>query len=109
MTNQASSMYLVQLLLPVTDNNKQRFPASFFAEVRDELTQRFGGVTAFLRSPADGLWKEGEDKVEHNEVAMFEVVTAELDRKWWLDYRTELQKKFRQQELLFWAMNVTRL
>ena len=102
-------MYLVQLLLPTTDNNKQRFPTASFAEVRHELTQRFGGVTAFLRSPAEGLWKEGDDGVQHDEVVMFEVVTKELDNKWWADYRAALQKKFCQEELLLWAVNVTRL
>jgi hypothetical protein len=37
------------------------------------------------------------------------VLAAELDKKWWRDYRCALQKKFRQQELLFWATKVTRL
>jgi hypothetical protein len=102
-------MYLVQLLLPKSDNKGKKFPAEYLAQVHHELAERFGGVTAFLRSPADGLWKEGGDEVQHDEVVMFEVMTAELDKKWWLDYRTELQKKFCQQELLFWAVNVTQL
>lgn len=45
-------MYLVQLLLPLRDNEKQAFPRAEFDRVRNELTERFGGATAFLRSPA---------------------------------------------------------
>jgi hypothetical protein len=56
-----ASMHLIQLLLPRRDNNKQEFPAAYFSKVREELTERFGGVTAFIRSPAVGLWKEADD------------------------------------------------
>ena len=51
-------MYLVQLLLPLYDNEKNAFDHSLFEGVRSELTQEFGGITAFTRSPAEGLWKE---------------------------------------------------
>lgn len=51
-------MYLIQLLVPLFDNNKQKFPVEYFNAIRDELAERFGGVTAFFRSPAVGLWKE---------------------------------------------------
>jgi hypothetical protein len=54
-------MYLIQLHLPLHDNDKRAFPAQHFDTVRNTLTERFGGVTAFLRSPAVGLWKEGEE------------------------------------------------
>ena len=45
-------MYLIQLLLPLYDNEKQPFSRSYFEAVRNELTNQFGGVTAFVRSPA---------------------------------------------------------
>jgi hypothetical protein len=102
-------MYLIHLLLPLHDNNKQKFPSAYFDRVRAELTDRFGGVTAFLRSPAVGLWKEDNEEVSRDEVVMFEVMSAELDRSWWSDYRTELQERFQQEELLVWAESVTKL
>jgi hypothetical protein len=40
---------------------------------------------------------------------MFEVMSAELDTTWWFGYRTELQKRFRQDEVLVWASAVTKL
>jgi len=77
--------------------------------VRSDLINRFGGVTAFVRSPAVGLWKGTDDDISRDEVVMFEVVSPELDKNWWFDYRTGLQRKFRQEELLIWASSVTKL
>jgi hypothetical protein len=102
-------MYLIQLLLPLHDNDKQVFPSDYVDNVRRTLTERFGGVTAFLRSPALGLWKEGEDELTHDEVVMFEVISSELDSDWWVGYRVELQNKFSQDELLVWASEITKL
>jgi hypothetical protein len=51
----------------------------------------FGGVTAFLRSPALGLWKTDDD-VTRDEVVMFEVMSPDLDEQWWLEYRKKLEK-----------------
>jgi hypothetical protein len=43
---ESARMYLVQILLPVYDNDGRPFPASSYADVRRELTERFGGLTA---------------------------------------------------------------
>jgi hypothetical protein len=102
-------MHLIQLLLPLHDNSKEKFPQDYFSNVRKDLTDRFGGVTAFLRSPAVGLWKEGNDEVSRDEVVMFEVMSPGLDTEWWSGYRTKLQERFRQEEVLVWASNVTKL
>ena len=51
-------MFLVQLLLPLRDNEGRPFGRADFERVRSELADRFGGVTAFLQSPASGIWKE---------------------------------------------------
>lgn len=102
-------MHLVQLLLPLHDNHKQAFPIAYFNKVREDLTNRFGGVTAFVRSPAVGLWKENSADINRDEVVMFEVVTEQLDKAWWADYRKQLQDKFRQDELLVWASDITKL
>jgi hypothetical protein len=45
-------MFLVEFLLPVFDNHGVHIPKDEFARVRRKLTDRFGGVTAFMRSPA---------------------------------------------------------
>lgn len=102
-------MNLIQILLPLHDNSNQEFPNTYFSKVRRDLTERFGGVTAFVRSPAVGLWKEGNDKVNRDEVVMFEVMTDQLDKEWWAAYRTRLEIQFRQDEVLMWASTITKL
>jgi hypothetical protein len=89
-------VYLIQLLLPIRDAAGRPFPEAHFGTVRRELTERFGGVTAFMRTPATGLWKDSEGTVERDEVVMVEVVTERLDRAWWRLYCARLTEQFEQ-------------
>lgn len=102
-------MHLVQLLLPVYDNDKRAFPRAYFDQVREELTQHFGGVTAFVRSPAVGFWKDNEEDVTRDDVIMFEVLTDNLEQDWWKSYRQKLEKTFRQENILIRAIETTKL
>jgi hypothetical protein len=43
-----------------------------------ELTNKFGGVTSFVRAPGQGLWGSGGDVARDN-VAVIEVMTDEID------------------------------
>jgi hypothetical protein len=73
--------------------------------VRTELTERFGGVTAFLQAPAAGAWKEaGDEPIEREELVLFEVMADSLDRDFWRGYRAKLEERFRQKEILVRAM-----
>jgi hypothetical protein len=102
-------MYLVQVLLPVADNDGHAFPRADFDRVRFELADRHGGVTAYLRAPAIGLWKEDEGRVSRDDVVIYEVMTGELNRAWWADYRRILQARFRQEEVVVRASAIERL
>ena len=93
-------MHLVQVLVPVYDNNGQPFPQAEFRKVRQELTDRFGGVTAYTRAPAEGSWEDEQGRVHHDDVAVVEVMVDSLDRAWWSRYREELTARFRQTELV---------
>src|SRR5512132_2990872 len=99
-------MYLVQALLPLVDDKGQRFGEPVFEAVRRELTQRFGGVTAFMRSPAVGLWKKPSGGIDRDEVVTVEVMVETLDRDWWRTYRDELAHTFRQKELVVRAIAI---
>ena len=77
-------------------------------EVRD-LVVRYGGVTAFLRSPADGAWREDGGGVDTDEVVMFEVMVEDLDREAWSRYREVLERRFAQDELVIRATATERL
>ncbi|MFJ5487637.1 hypothetical protein ACIKTA_08450 [Hansschlegelia beijingensis] len=94
------AMHLVQLFLPLFDNHGRTFPHALFAEVREELVARFGGVTAFTQAPADGVWKDGDDVPTRDRIVIFEVMCDRLERDWWADYRRLLAERFRQEELV---------
>lgn len=102
-------MYLIQLLLPQYDNDKRPFSRQHFDRVRHRLTEKFGGVTAYLRSPAVGLWKENDRDVSRDDVVMFEVMSEQLDESWWAEYREDLEKMFRQDQVLVRAIAVRKL
>lgn len=102
-------MHLVELFLPLRDEGGTSFPKEMFDAVRDELTEVFGGVTAFTRTPATGLWEDDGGEVRRDEVVLFEVMAAQLDHGWWRRYRKELEQRFHQDEVLVRATAVERL
>jgi len=101
--------HLIQILLPLRMRDGAEVPAEMFAEVRLELTQRFGGVTAYSRSPATGLWKRTEAEVERDQVIMIEVVVEAFDRDWWAQYREQLEQRFGQEEVHARALAIDRI
>ena len=92
-------MYLFQILLPRADNAGLPFPKQEFDEVKEELARAFDGVTAYLRAPAEGLWKQGEEK-SHDDIVIFEVMAAELDLGNWRERRRALERRFRQDQVV---------
>jgi hypothetical protein len=75
-------MQLIQILLPLYDNRGQPFPGTLFAHVRQELTSRFGGVTAYTRAPASGIWREGNGQETRDDIVIYEVMTENPDQAW---------------------------
>lgn len=102
-------MYLVQLLLPLHDNHGRAFEPALFDAVEHEMTQRFGGVTSYLRAPAAGAFRNSRGSVMEDDVAVFEVMCSELDRRYWSRYREQLTALFAQEELVVRAMPIERL
>ena len=102
-------MHVVEIFLPLKRKDGSDQPRALFAEVRRELVERFGGLTAFTRAPAEGLWDSGEGDVERDAIVIFEVAADELDRGWWRQYRDELARRFGQDEMMIRATAVERL
>ena len=102
-------MHLVQILLPLYDDEGRAFGRDALVRVREELTERFGGVTAYLRSPAEGAWREPGGEVDRDDVVILEVMADALDRAWWAEYREALEARFRQDEVVVRAMGMERL
>lgn len=102
-------MFLVEIFLPTFDNEGQRFSKAAFEAVRRELTDKFGGVTAFTRAPATGLWSDDAGHLHRDELAIFEVMSDALDRAWWTGYRQDLERRFRQEEIVVRATQSERI
>jgi hypothetical protein len=77
--------------------------------VRAELTERFGGLTAYTRAPAQGLWAEDGGPPARDDIVVHEVMAETLDRAWWAGYRRTLEQRFAQDELVVRAHSVERL
>jgi hypothetical protein len=90
--------HLVQLLLPRYDEAVAR-----------ELTERFGGMTAYARAPATGEWKPGPGRTVRDDIVVYEVMVPQLDRGWWRRYREELEKRMGQEEIVVRAHPIERL
>ena len=102
------SVVLIQLLLPTTPNGAAE-GQSDLADARRELAARFHGVTAYVRSPARGLWTAPDGHTEQDDVVMVEVVTDRFDRVWWRTYVATLAERFGQQSIHVRAMPVEML
>jgi hypothetical protein len=99
-------MHLIQLLLPLYGNDKKPLPRQLFAQVREELVERFGGLTAYTRAPVSGLWQEHDGQTTHDDLVIYEVMAEQLDENWWRLYRKELEARFAQSALVVRAQQV---
>ncbi len=93
-------MHLIQIFLPVRDNHGKAFAPEHYSRMREALTTKFGGLTAYTRAPAEGLWKDDQNDAHHDDIVIFEVMAAELDGAWWQDYKRQLKTTFAQEDLI---------
>lgn len=96
-------MYLVRILLPLFDNDGNAFPPELYHQISDTLTEKFDGLTAYNRAPAEGKWKSGDKQITHDDIVVFEIMCENLDKKWWRAYCEELEAEFRQEHIVIRA------
>ena len=101
-------MVLIQVLLP-TNGATAADGLAPLAQTRAELAERFRGLTAYLRSPAKGLWTAPDGHTEQDDVVMVEVVTDSFDRGWWRTYAATLAERFGQDTIHVRAVPVDML
>ena len=101
-------MVLIQVLLP-TNGATPAHGLAPLAQTRAELAERFRGLTAYLRSPAKGLWTAHDGHTEQDDVVMVKVVTDSFDRGWWRTYAATLAKRFSQDSIHVRAVPVDML
>ena len=98
-------MRLVQILLPVASTAVSR---TGFEAVVQKLTDEFGGVTAYLNSPADGLWRD-DGSTERDHTVTIEVMVDDFEKMWWRRYREQLEADFHQEEVVVRVLDAMRV
>ncbi len=93
-------MHLLQIFIPLRDNNDKPFPPGHYTRIRKTLTEECGGVTAYTHAPAEGLWKDKHDGGQHDEMVIFEALIAKCDKSWWRKYKKQLETTFAQDEIM---------
>jgi len=99
-------VFLIQILLPLFDNIGKQFERELFAETERELAGRFGGLTAFTRAPARGIWQDEHDRTRRDEIVVLEVMASAIDAPWWSQYRSTLERRFRQNSVVVRAEKI---
>jgi hypothetical protein len=104
-----ADVVLIQLLLPivrVAEPNQLHTP---LRQTREELAARFNGLTAYVRSPAKGVWTAPDGHTEQDDVVMMEIVTETFDRAWWRTYAATLAARFQQDTIHLRAVPIEML
>ena len=101
--------HCVEILLPLRRRDGDRHPPGAFDALKARLVEAFGGLTAFSRAPAEGLWDGGGEGVDRDEIVIFEVMTDRIDPRWWAELRSELETAFAQDEVVIRAHPTRRL
>jgi len=99
-------VYLIQLLLPAVVAQPDDSSSDPVARTRRELVEAFGGLTAYLRTPAQGVWTSPDGGRAHDDVVMVEVVAEKIDRGWWREYTQRLARRFEQEAIHVRALQV---
>jgi len=86
---------LIEILLPLKGASGEDFPAAYYDDLAKELVASFGGVTSFLRAPAEGRWHD-EGSTEHDDIVVIEVMAPTFDRAWWTAMKATLEHRFNQ-------------
>ncbi len=100
--------YLVQILVPKETGKGQPVSKEWFDQFLQELTDKFGGATSFIRSPGQGLWRSG-DTTERDDVAVVEVMAAKLAPEFWGAQRERLERELSQEEIVIRAQEIISL
>ncbi|WP_442130628.1 hypothetical protein [Rhizobium leguminosarum] len=99
------------------DAVSRRNPPSSFTPSREPAERRpcprrthgeVRRVTLHVDSPAEGLWCD-DGEIERDRIVVAELMTPELDRAWWSSYRTKLEARFRQEEIVIRVIEIERL
>ena len=100
--------YVVQILVPKETGKGERVSKDWFDGFLKELTAKFGGATSFVRSPGQGLWRNG-GTTERDDIAVVEVMAPKLAPEFWGSLRERLERELSQEEIVIRAQEIITL
>lgn len=107
--NNVRSMHVVQILLPLFEKTGKRVARALLRSTAQQLAREFGGITAYTRAPAEGLWRRRGARLARDEVVIYEVMAPNIDHVFWRKRRRQLEKAFVQDAILVRAIRVRQL
>ncbi len=92
--------YRFEVLIPLADNEGNKFPAEQIIQVRDDLTAEFGGCRSQPLAPFIGTWVNGS-RLYIDELMLFVVDAPRTDASidWFLQYKEHLLQQLCQVEI----------
>jgi len=90
----AATNNLIQILLPTNGGDE-----GVYERLAQELTAKFGGVTSFIRVPAEGRWNTGSH-TEHDDIAVIEVMAEDVDYGYWANLCSRLEQALAQEQIV---------
>jgi len=100
--------HLIQILLPLADNAGVPFPADLLQGIQQDLSARFGGLTAYNRAPAKGEWHHAGAH-QTDDIVVVEVMTDTLDTDWWRAFRARMERLLHQDKIVIRAQEIRTL
>lgn len=97
----------LEILIPIP-RGREAEAQRLFEALKLELTNSYGGVTAYAQAPAEGLWRDG-GAVTHDRIVVLEVMLEELRAAPWAQLKRDLEQRLGQDEILIRATPVLRL
>lgn len=92
-------MQIVEVFLPLDTGSGVPVDTDVIDGIVGGLADRFGGATAFARSPAEGLWKQ-QSEVQRDRIVIIEVMVEAIDETWWKEYRARLETELEQEQVV---------
>jgi hypothetical protein len=102
-------VFLIELFLPLNRRDGLPIDQAVFDRIKKNLTERFGGVTAFALAPAEGVWKSPTSETVEERVAVFQVMVKEIDVGWWRACRQDLERELDQEEILVRSLYMNKI
>jgi len=99
-------MNLLQIFLPLFDRNGKHFLRDHYKMTEGELVKRFKGFTAYSRSPASGLWKDDQAKIQAERARHLRSDHGSIGLALVAKIPGSLEERFQQDQILIRSQNI---